>query len=265
MGTGGALRLASHRGYWSQRAWVINGDLITDMELSPFIDLKQSGIALLWREEAVKDYGCVELSVESGKIKRFTEKEFQASGSWINAGVYLLSPDDLQEFTLGDVLSLENEVFPRLAAKGELLGVPVNASQWIDTGVPTRFLEAQHWIVSQGMGMKNIKGIKPGIYCESQVLLGKDCQLLPPVLIRENSWIGEGVSLGPNVVIGEGCRIGTNSILQSVYLGDHSQIGSYCKLHDVLTDREVKLGERVMLQRYILGYGTRMSSENRFF
>lgn len=34
-----------------------------------------------------------------------------------------------------------------------------------------------------------------------------------PVLIKENTWIGEGVSIMPNVTIGKNCVIGANSVV----------------------------------------------------
>lgn len=266
MGTAGALRLANYWGYWRRTALIINGDLLTDMVLTPILKCTGSSIALIRKTMMNMDYGNVEWESENGTISAFREKDnIRTDHPWINAGVYALSPLVLKYFPAKNNLSLEKDVFPGLAQKRLLYGVPVDTDHWVDIGVPERFLEAQNIILSKGRGMDGLFQIKPGVYCERQVIIGENCCLNPPLLIRRDTWIGNGVHLGPNTVVGENCRIGAESILESVYLGPHSWIGSRSELIAVLAERRVNLGEGVRIKRYVLGDGTRFCSENQFF
>ena len=63
-------------------------------------------------------YGTVVFDAE-GCVTAFREKAERRRG-WINGGVYLVSRRALRAIPRGRSVSLETEVFPRLAARGRL-------------------------------------------------------------------------------------------------------------------------------------------------
>ncbi len=83
-------------------------------------------------------YGRVDL--RGGKIHGF--KPEGPSGQPINAGIYLVRKSVLGEIRTSPC-SLEREVMPGLAARGELLGTAA-AGSFIDIGIPDDFARAQN-------------------------------------------------------------------------------------------------------------------------
>ena len=122
LGTGGAIRNARLT-YSSQDAFVVvNGDIITNVDVKPLFEALNSNsdaVAAMALVQLKSPYGIVEVD-DSGRIKAFKEKPVLGD-YWINAGVYVMRPsivDHLPE--KGDV---ERTTFPRLASEGRLLAV----------------------------------------------------------------------------------------------------------------------------------------------
>ena len=136
LGTGGAIAFALDAGGLAE-ALVANGDTYLGGDLAqmlaPIDDA--SGERLRIAVTGVPDrgrFGGVEVS-STGRVERFVEKGTHAPGR-INAGLYrvrraALPPGHDQSY------SLESEVFPALAARGELSAVDL-AGPFIDIGVP---------------------------------------------------------------------------------------------------------------------------------
>jgi bifunctional UDP-N-acetylglucosamine pyrophosphorylase/glucosamine-1-phosphate N-acetyltransferase len=69
------------------------------------------------------------------------------------------------------------------------------------------------------------------VYIEKKVTLGKDTVLYPEVYLRGITSIGEGCTIGPNVMI-EDCQIGnrctiTYSVLEGAHLEDEVEMGPF--------------------------------------
>jgi NDP-sugar pyrophosphorylase family protein len=98
--------------------------------------------------EEGKVRGCVRQK-NDGRIVAFDEKpptsEISRQGDplYSNAGIYILKEAALAEVAPGQKVSIEHQVFPRLAKRGLLAG-HVSDSYFIDIGTPeslTRFEE----------------------------------------------------------------------------------------------------------------------------
>lgn len=139
-GTGGALRQASA----SLDPWffLLNGDSIFDINMHDLaLDAERRGslghLALLPVGDARRS-GAVAL--DGSRIVAFAAR---GSGpAIVNGGVYVLRRD-IVEFAARVPLSLENEIFPALAARGQLSGKVYDDRFFIDIGVPTDFAAAQ--------------------------------------------------------------------------------------------------------------------------
>ena len=143
LGTGGALRLAL-KSCMEKEFLVMNGDSFFDLDLNAFLAFSEraseSAVISLRRMENVARYGMVRLP--SGKIARFEEKGAFRGAGWINAGIYRIRREVLEQIPEQTLCSLEREIFPRLAENGELAGYPAEG-MFIDIGTPESFLEAQ--------------------------------------------------------------------------------------------------------------------------
>ena len=137
--TGGAARFAVQgRNY--RDALVMNGDSFLDLDVRRFVSWhrRQGAVAsmALVRVGDTARYGRVALD-PGGRVRRFEEKGACGGPGWINGGMYLFRRGVLESFPIGR-LSLEHEVFPALARRGELFGHCCEGP-FIDIGIPSDY------------------------------------------------------------------------------------------------------------------------------
>jgi NDP-sugar pyrophosphorylase family protein len=121
LGTAGAVQAIAGE-LMDESFLVIHGDVLTNINLSEFIEFHKhertlATIAVKPRE-AERKYGKVLL--QGNRITNFLETDESEGISIVNSGVYLLHPDALNLIE-GDVPTFfEKDLFPKLAAIGEL-------------------------------------------------------------------------------------------------------------------------------------------------
>lgn len=139
-GTGGALRFAGD--ILDDQFLLMNGDSYFDFNLLDLTSLKWSehitARIALRRVTDISRYGSVTL--EGERVIKFGEKSGSGEGL-INGGVYWLRKSLFEQETSG-LISIENDIFPKVAAEGRLGGT-VYDGNFIDIGIPNDFQRAQ--------------------------------------------------------------------------------------------------------------------------
>ncbi|MDO9081919.1 MAG: HAD-IIIA family hydrolase, partial [Humidesulfovibrio sp.] len=156
LGTGGALRqgLARHP---ADLALVINGDSLTDADLGGFLawfqqhDL-QAALLLVPMPDTAR-YGRVGTD-ERGRVTAFEEKGPGGPGL-ISAGVYLLRSGAVSAIAPGQPASIEQDVFPGLAASGRLGGFETRA-RFLDIGTPESYAGAGRFLLGDRPGARAV-------------------------------------------------------------------------------------------------------------
>ncbi len=143
LGTAGAIKLAqSHLGVASEFL-VMNGDSFLEISLAPFLQFHRDHRALVSmavvKVEDSSRYGTVQVD-SAQKVIGFVEKAGSNGPGWINAGVYIFSPEVLQYIPEGRS-SLEKDVFPHLLGKG--VYAQEHSGMFIDIGTPDDYARAQ--------------------------------------------------------------------------------------------------------------------------
>jgi D,D-heptose 1,7-bisphosphate phosphatase len=144
MGTAGALRWS--RALLDERFMLLNGDTYFDIAyraLEKALDATDSALAAL-ALRTVADasrYGAVD--TDGDRILRFREKVSTeaVSAGLINGGVYLMKRDIVDVIPDGPS-SLETDIFPILATRGQLIGAP-RQGYFIDIGLPDTLTQAR--------------------------------------------------------------------------------------------------------------------------
>ena len=126
LGTGGALLNAKRFLNMDEAFFVLNGDVITDMDPLRVKNNLNGKIGSLALVPLRSTYGIIELSDE-GMIGQFREKPL-IQGHWMNAGVYCFSPEIFRYLTNRG--NIESTAFPVLAEKGSLKGVKCADCFW---------------------------------------------------------------------------------------------------------------------------------------
>lgn len=129
----------------------MNGDILTNINYAEFMKRhKESGAIATIALYEVKDpsrYGVVELTNGRG-IVRFVEKPTQeeAPSNLVNAGIYALGPQIFDYIAGGRPVSIEHEIFPKLAEEGKLQGYNFQG-YWTDIGEPSDYLRANQLLL----------------------------------------------------------------------------------------------------------------------
>jgi NDP-sugar pyrophosphorylase family protein len=266
LGTGGAIRNAAH--LLREPAFIFNGDILTDMDLTAQLKYHRKNKALITIGlSRVKDptiYGLIE-TAKGGRIQRFIEKPSwdEVTCNTINAGMYIFEPEVLDFIPEGINFSVERGLFPSLLAKGyALYGFDSNA-YWLDIGTVEKYLQA-HGDLLEG----RIKLPLPGTKKRAQVHAGKhfscgeSCDVSGTVVCGNNVTIGPfcqmhgAVCIGNNVTIGKGSYIADTVILDDTTIGEGTRIeksvvGRQCTLEaNVSLSAGSALGNTTMLRKY---------------
>ncbi|BEP18701.1 nucleotidyltransferase family protein [Pyrofollis japonicus] len=152
LGTGGAIKNAEHLLRNEDFFLVLNGDIITDLNVENLLEKlrgDESAVAAIALVPLRSPYGVVEVD-ESDHIVKFIEKPMLEY--WINAGVYAMRPtifDYLPE--KGDI---ERKGFPELAEERKLLGVRFRDVYWRSIDTVKDLEEASRQIEELGLAKK---------------------------------------------------------------------------------------------------------------
>lgn len=144
--TAGAIAFAANFAQIEDTFVVVNGDVLTDLNVSALIDFHRvKGAQATIHLTPVDDpaaYGVVAMDGD-GRVERFVEKPAPgtAPSNLINAGTYVLEPSVLDRIEPGRKVSIEREIFPLLVADGDLFAM-ATTDYWIDTGRPEPYLRA---------------------------------------------------------------------------------------------------------------------------
>ena len=261
LGTAGpvkhAERLLGHEPFL-----VLNGDIFADISYKELMDVHvKTGAAAtlsLCKVEDPSRYGVAEMA-KNGQIKRFTEKPPKGTepSNLINAGVYVLNPEVLQLIPEGRTVSMEREIFPKLATDGKLYGHIVHGL-WMDIGKPEEYLQTNRILLDtisvkrkrkdtsrfesknpvaldEGVSIGDESVIGPYAVLGKNVTIGKKAQItdsvvFPETRIGDSAWIngaiiGEGAVIGDNVRIGKGCIIADHAkIMKGISLDDDTAV-----------------------------------------
>lgn len=128
---------------------VMNGDILTDINLSELIKFHQErdrpiSMAIIDSDEP-ESYGVV--SYEGEVVNGFIEKSQVniSIDNRVNAGIYLFGKDLLSKMPKGKYMMLETDIFPEYATNGLINAYICSKSKvnWLDIGTHVRYKAAQ--------------------------------------------------------------------------------------------------------------------------
>jgi mannose-1-phosphate guanylyltransferase len=240
LGTAGPVKKAEKLLGHEEPFIVLNGDIFSDLSYRELFQAHVNSNALatiaLCKVEDPSRYGVAELA-NNNLIKRFIEKppRDKAPSNLINAGVYVLSPKVFDYIPSGRTVSMEREVFPKLAEEGKLYG-HFTKGIWIDIGKPDEYLQTNKTIldsIAKTLKPKTIKTIEfhqpsaidRGVLIEEKSVIG------PYAIIGKNVTIGKNVQIR-NSVIFPNAKIGDFAVVEGALIGEGARIGQCVKLQN---------------------------------
>jgi len=231
--TGGAIAFAARYAGMDERFVVVNGDVLTDLDVSALTAFhRDRGAEATISLVAVDDpsrYGVVPTD-ENGRVVGFIEKPppGEAPTNMINAGTYVLEPEVLDRIPAGGRVSIERETFPALVADGSLYAF-ASGAEWVDAGTAATYLEVNLVLAGrEGTGIDPDARLDPGATVTCAVIgagvIVEAGAVIERAVVLEGAWIRRDAVIrdsivGRNAVIGEGA-----SVEKLTVLGDGTRV-----------------------------------------
>jgi mannose-1-phosphate guanylyltransferase len=252
--TAGAVRFAATFAGVDETFVVVNGDVLTDLDLTALIEFHRDrgaeGTIALHPVADPSAFGVVPTD-RDGRVTAFVEKppRDEAPTNEINAGTYVLEASVLRRIPEGGRVSIERETFPAMVRDGGLFALS-DVGYWLDTGTPSAYLEANFDYVNGRRG----PDVAPGLTRrDGQVLTEGESdlagQVVGPSVVFAGCRVESGARvarsiLGPGAVITagavvtdsvlmEGCHVAANAKVGGSVMGPRSVVGQRADIRPV--------------------------------
>ena len=250
-GTAGAVRFAADAAGIAETFLVLNGDVLTDLDLGALIDCHiEHGAEATLALSPVEDpssFGLVETDSD-GRVRAFVEKPppDRTGPGLISSGAYVLEPSVLDRIPPGRAMSIEREVFPPLVADGRLYGM-ASPAYWADTGTPERFLAVQ---------LDLLTGLRPpppapgaadrgdGVWIIGTPVIEGD--VAAPALVGHAAFVQAGARVERSVV-GAGARVHGGGTVRNTVLLPGSIVRADATVDGCLVGDQAVVGEKARL------------------
>jgi mannose-1-phosphate guanylyltransferase len=244
--TAGAVRFAATFAGISDTFVVVNGDVLTDMDLTSLMDFHRDrgaeGTIALHPVADPSAFGVVPTDSE-GRVTAFVEKppRDEAPTNEINAGTYVLEPSVLERIPEGGRVSIERETFPAMVRDGNLFARS-DDSYWLDTGTPAAYLEANFDYLAGKRGPEVAPGLvenERGVLVEGESVVSGDvfgptvilagCVVEPGARV-EHSILGRGTVVSAGAVVADSvlmdaCHVAGDAKVAGSVMGPRSVVG----------------------------------------
>jgi len=234
--TAGAIRFAALDAGIAERFVVVNGDVITDLDVSRLIAAHEAagaeGTIALHRVEDPSAFGVVPTD-ETGRVTAFIEKppRDEAPTDLINAGTYVLEPSVLDRIAPDVPVNVERVTFPEMVADGSLHAYDGD-TYWLDAGTPPTYLTANLDLINGRRGPAEA-GVHPDAEVDGAVA---------GAVVGSGAQVAEGAIVSGSVVL-SGARIGPGALVQDAIIGARAQVGE-----GAIVDGGAVLGDDVVVE-----------------
>jgi len=238
LGTGGPIKKAEKFIGHNAPFLVLNGDVFADVNYTEILKTHEENDAVatiaLHRVEDPSRYGVAELAADN-RIKRFIEKPpvGTVSTNLINAGAYVLSPKIFKYIPEGRAVSIEYEIFPKLAEESGLYGY-VFDGLWMDIGKPEDYLKVNKTLITSIANQQKCK-------------IGNETEIKKPVAFDKEVSVGEKSVIGPYVVLGRNVIAGSNVRIQNSVILRETVISDFVSMDGAIIGESVFIGKRVKI------------------
>lgn len=242
LGTAGAIRFAADAlgERLEERFLALNGDVLADLDLSALLRAhEERGARATIGLHPVEDssaYGLVRCDGE-GRVLEFLEKTGEAVPGEINAGAYVLDRTVLDLVPTGQAVSIEREVFPRLAGDG-LCGLLLDG-YWMDIGTPGRYLQAS-WDILEGRVETRVTPTAPGRLIAADAAIDEEASVGPRAVISGGCRVERGAEVEDSVLL-EGCTVGRDGAVRGSILAPGAEVEAGAQLVDTVVGRDERV------------------------
>ena len=245
LGTGGAIGFAGRT--LDGSFFALNGDSLREADLGEMVAFHRSTGAkatiLLTPVADPSRYGLVRTAPD-GRVETFLEKPRpeEIDTDLINAGLYVLEPEVLDLVPEGVAVSIEREVFPKLAAEGTVYGIAL-PGYWLDVGTPESYLQAHRDVLERIFPTQVGEALGADFTLVDEAAeVDPGAKLVPPVYVGPGAIVEEGARLGSLAVLGAGARLARGGVVENAVIGARTRIGAGASVVGSVVGDDAELG-----------------------
>jgi mannose-1-phosphate guanylyltransferase len=209
-------------------------------------------------------YGLVRTAGD-GRVETFLEKPRpeEIDTDLINAGLYVLEPEVLELVPPDRAVSIEREVFPRLAAEGSVFGIAL-PGYWLDVGTPETYLQAHRDVLERIFETELGHALGSDFTLVDETAeVHADAKLVPPVYVGPGAVVEKGARLGSLAVLGAGARLAAGGVVENAVVGARTRVGSGASVVGSIVGDDAELGQGCELRNLaVVGPGARVGGGN---
>jgi len=247
LGTGGCVKNAEKIIGRIEDFLLLNGDIISNIDYAHL--MKQhaknrcTATITLHRVNDPSRYGVVELAKQN-RIKRFIEKPPRENvpSNMINAGIYALSSKIFGYVPNGRRVSIEREVFPKLAEDNELFGYEFQGL-WIDVGQPSDFLEGNRLLLDSELQNGQVA---------KSAKVKNSAEIINPVAVGAHTKIGDRSRVGPHVTLCDYVAVGKNVHIRNSIVFSGTVISDFSSIEGAIIGEQVSIGKQVKMKDNVM-------------
>ena len=276
-----AARSASPGASSTGSFFALNGDSLREADLGEMVAFHRSTGAkatiLLTPVADPSRYGLVRTAAD-GRVETFLEKPRpeEIDTDLSTPACTSSSPRSLDLVPPGRAVSIEREVFPRLAAEGSVYGIAL-PGYWLDVGTPESYLQAHRDVLERIF--RTAVGDALGsdfTLVDPTATISPSAKLVPPVYVGPGATVGDRARLGSLAVLGEGATLGEGCVVENAVIGVGTSIGSATRVVGSIVGDGVELGPGCELSSLavvgpgavvgrgnVLDHGLRIGAEQR--
>jgi len=266
LGTGGAIGFAARE--LDGSFFALNGDSLREANLTELVEFHRSTGAkatiLLTPVADPSRYGLVRVATD-GRVESFLEKPRpeEIDTDLINAGFYVLEPDVLELVPAGRAVSIEREVFPRLAEQGTVFGIAL-PGYWLDVGTPESYLQAHRDVLERTFPTDVGDSLGSDFtFVHPSADVREGARLVPPVYVGPGAVVEAGARVGSLAVLGEGSRLGEGAIVENAVVGARTIVGGGSLVVGSIVGDEVEIGNGCEVRNLsVIGPGVALGAGN---
>jgi mannose-1-phosphate guanylyltransferase len=246
--TAGAVRFAASFAGIEDTFVVVNGDVLTDLDLTALVafhrESEAEGTIALHPVADPSAFGVVPTDAD-GRVTAFVEKppRDEAPTNEINAGTYVLEASVLGRIAAGGRVSIERETFPAMVRDGRLFARS-DDHYWLDTGTPAAYLQANFDYVTGLRGPEVAPGLRDR---GDRVLVSGESSLDGDVVGPSVVFSGCRVEAGARVersILGPGCEVAAGAVVADSLLLDGCHVAADAKVDGSVMGPRSIVGQR---------------------
>jgi len=254
LGTAGAIRNAYRFLKGKEPFLVFNGDVLADFDLEKIMNFheEKKGACVtigLVKVDNPSAYGLI-VTDELMKIQKFIEKPKpeEIISDTINAGVYVMNPEVLEEIPKGEEVSVEKETFPMILEKGKGMYGYIHYGYWIDVGTIDKFKKVNFDLLD-GKVQLGYKPMEDNIESEKPFFVYEGVKVDGKLVVGKNTVIvGKGTEIKGKVIIGAGVYIGESSFIKNSIIFDGALIKEKTHITNSIIGKGVFVGKNCELK-----------------